>query len=219
MEVRIERAGALRRLALTAEASGYWSVRDPAGRAGDLYGFSLSDGALLPDAASRFQPEGVLGRSECIDPRAYAWQCASWRRPGWRGQTTYELHIGTLTPAGTFRAAIPPGCGRVREMGAEAIEIMPVADFAGDRNWGYDGVALFAPARCYGRPDDMRALVDAAHARGLGVILDVVYNHLGPEGNYLPDYCADYFRGGPGHALGQRPSTSTATAADRSANS
>lgn len=180
------------RIALERNGEGFWRGRDPLGQAGDRYHFQTPDGQLLPDVASRFQPQGVHGPSECIDPRRYRWKCPAWRRPAWRGQSIYELHVGTFTPEGTFAAAI----GRldtVAELGVEAIQVMPVADFPGNRNWGYDGVALYAPARCYGRPDDFRALIDAAHARGLAVVLDVVYNHLGPVGNYLRTYCRDYF--------------------------
>ncbi|HTB80750.1 MAG TPA: malto-oligosyltrehalose trehalohydrolase [Opitutaceae bacterium] len=193
MSVLVERDTVTRPLRLVREEHGYWSVFDATGRAGDLYRFRRSDGRLLPDVASRFQPKGVHGPSECIDATGYRWRCGSWIRPGWTGQTIYEVHLGALTAAGTYHAAIEK-LDQVRDLGAEAIEIMPLADFAGDRNWGYDGVALYAPARCYGRPDELRALVDAAHDRGLAVILDVVYNHLGPAGNYLPDYSADYFR-------------------------
>ncbi len=190
--VVVDRAAESRRLPLLPESGGYWSVVDPDGRAGDRYRFRLGEGPLLPDPASRFQPEGVHGPSECIDPNAFEWQCPGWHRPRWAGQTTYELHVGTFTPAGTFRAAIER-LGHLSRLGVEAIELMPLADFAGDRNWGYDGVALFAPASCYGRPDDLRALVDAAHAHGLAVILDLVYNHLGPQGNYLGSYSPHYF--------------------------
>jgi len=171
---------------------GYFTVHDAGGRAGDRYGFVFADGAVLPDPASRFQPEGVHALSECVDGRTYPWRCDTWRRPAWEGQPIYELHVGTFTSRGTFRSAIEK-LDHVASLGVGAIEIMPVADFPGERNWGYDGVALFAPARCYGRPDDLRALVDAAHERGLAVILDVVYNHLGPDGNYLMRYAKEYF--------------------------
>jgi maltooligosyltrehalose trehalohydrolase len=193
MLVQVEGGGSCWRRRLELEEHGYWSVFDADGRAGDLYRFQNADGRLRPDPASRFQPQGVHGPSECIDPARYRWRCGSWIRPGWKGQTIYEVHLGALTAAGTSRAAIDV-LDRVRELGAEAVEIMPLADFAGDRNWGYDGVALYAPARCYGRPDDLRALVDAGHERGLAMILDVVYNHLGPAGNYLPEYSAHYLR-------------------------
>jgi maltooligosyltrehalose trehalohydrolase len=191
--VRVDRGADGRTIGLRSEGDGYWSDTDPNGAAGDLYRFSLDDAGLLPDAASRFQPEGIEGPSECIDPTNYTWECTSWQRPAWRGQTTYEIHIGAMTPEGLFQSAIQR-LGEIRRLGVEAIEIMPLADFAGNRNWGYDGVSLFAPARCYGRPDDLRALVDAAHRHGLAVILDVVYNHVGPQGGYFARYCADYFR-------------------------
>jgi maltooligosyltrehalose trehalohydrolase len=194
VEVRASRGGCARRtFALVREDGGYWSGTDFNGAVGDLYGFCLDNEDGLPDVASRFQPHGIGGRSECIDPGSYAWTNSSWERPAWRGQTTYEIHVGTFTPEGTFRAAIPM-LAHIRDLGAEAVEIMPVADFAGDRNWGYDGVCLFAPARCYGRPDDLRALVDAAHGHGLAVILDVVYNHVGPQSGYFASFCRDYFR-------------------------
>lgn len=191
--VRVRRvSGDEATLRMDARGRGYFRAHDPKGRAGDRYGFMFSDGVVLPDPASRYQPEGVHGLSECVDPRAYRWRCDTWRRPAWEGQSIYELHVGTFTQRGTFRAAIDR-LDHIASLGVGAIEIMPVADFPGGRNWGYDGVALFAPARCYGRPDDLRALVDAAHERGLAVILDVVYNHLGPDGNYLSRYAKEYF--------------------------
>ena len=177
---------------MAAEGGGYWSVHDERGREGDRYRFSLEDGTPIPDPGSRFQPDGVHEASACVDPRRFAWQAREWRRPGWHGQVIYELHVGTFTDQGTFRSAIER-LDHVRALGAQAIELMPLADFPGARNWGYDGVALYAPARCYGTPDDLRALVDAAHLRGLAVILDVVYNHFGPVGNYLPQISSRYF--------------------------
>ncbi|HEY4245745.1 MAG TPA: malto-oligosyltrehalose trehalohydrolase [Lacunisphaera sp.] len=193
LSVLIESSIPQRLLSMAAEPNGYWSVTDPAGRAGDRYRFFFPNRRLRPDPASRFQPEGVHGPSACIDPSNFQWRCGSWTRPAWRGQSIYEIHVGTFTNAGTYFAAIEK-LNHVQELGVEAIELMPLADFAGDRNWGYDGVALYAPARCYGQPDDLRALVDAAHDRGLAVILDVVYNHLGPAGNYLADFSSGYFR-------------------------
>jgi maltooligosyltrehalose trehalohydrolase len=178
---------------LKPEPDGFWSGCDESGTAGDTYLITLDDDLALPDIASRFQPHGVHRRSECIDPSAFEWHCTSWQRPRWTGQSIYEMHIGALTPEGTYRAAAEK-LGLIRDLGAEAIELMPLADFHGDRNWGYDGVCLFAPARCYGRPDELRALVDRAHECGLAVILDVVYNHLGPQGNYLAGYSPDFFR-------------------------
>ena len=192
MSVVRQRDGVSTSIPLSPENHGYWFGCDVGGRAGDLYRFRFADDRLLPDVASRFQPQGVHGPSECIDSSTYRWRNTSWVRPVWSGQTIYEVHVGTLTTAGTYRAAIET-LDRVRELGAEVIEVMPLADFVGERNWGYDGVALYAPARCYGRPDDLREWVDAAHERGLAVILDVVYNHLGPAGNYLAEYSANYF--------------------------
>lgn len=175
----------------TGGPAGFFSGRDEPGRPGDLYWFEV-DRELLPDPASRFQPRGVDGPSQVIDPQSYAWRATAWQRPALRGRVIYELHVGTFTPEGTFAAAIERLDALV-ELGVNTIELMPLADFAGDRNWGYDGVRPFAPARCYGHPDDLRALIDAAHARGLGVIIDVVYNHLGPCGNVLPKFSPHYF--------------------------
>ncbi len=193
MSVLVENSSPQRLLSMTAEPGGYWSVTDPAGRAGDLYRFSFPDRRLRPDPASRFQPDGVHEASACIDASEFQWRCGSWTRPAWKGQSIYEIHVGTFTTAGTYFGAIEK-LNHIQELGVEAIELMPLADFAGDRNWGYDGVALYAPARCYGSPDELRALIDAAHERGLAVILDVVYNHLGPAGNYLADFFPGYFR-------------------------
>lgn len=181
-----------RRLPMQSDAEGYWFAMDPHGRAGDRYRYQLGTGPLLPDIASRFQSDGVHGSSTCIDPKAYRWQCTSWRRPAWTGQSIYELHVGTFSPEGTYRGAMEK-LDHIVRLGAQAIQLMPLADFPGGRNWGYDGVLLYAPARCYGTPDELRALVDAAHQRGLIVILDVVYNHLGPVGNHLPAYSDGYF--------------------------
>jgi len=183
--------GAAREVGLALDASRYWRGVDPAGKAGDLFKYRLEGKAEYPDPASRYQPEGVHGRSMVIDPALYRWRDGQWKAPSLRDLVIYELHIGTFTPEGTFRAAIDK-LPHVRALGATAIEIMPVGDFAGDRNWGYDGVCIYAPARCYGRPDDLRALVDAAHGEGLAVILDVVYNHLGPDGNYMGVYAPGY---------------------------
>ena len=176
---------------LLPEEEGYHAVFDQFGVAGDTYQYRFGGEAVFPDPASRWQPEGVHGRSLIVDPRKYEWKDAGWERPRFRDLVLYELHIGTFTGEGTFSSAIAR-LPYIRSLGVNAIEIMPVADFPGDRNWGYDGVALFAPARCYGHPDDLRALVDAAHALGLAVVLDVVYNHFGPDGNYL-NACSPYY--------------------------
>jgi maltooligosyltrehalose trehalohydrolase len=197
-------------------ATGIWQLVVEDAHAGDRYAYSLDGRDPLPDPASRFQPDGVHGWSEIVDPRAFRWSDAGWRGLDPRRAVIYELHVGTFTPEGTFRAAIGK-LPYLRDLGATAIELMPLADFAGARNWGYDGVALFAPPRAYGRPDDLRALVDAAHAHGLAVLVDVVYNHLGPEGAYLPAFTACFLNqahdtpwgaavnlGGPGCAVVRR---------------
>jgi maltooligosyltrehalose trehalohydrolase len=149
------------------------------------YAFVLPDGTVVPDPAARRQEWDVHGPS-LVCGSDYPWE-TDWRGRPWEEAVICELHIGTFTPEGTFRAAIDR-LDALAETGFTAIEIMPVAQFAGDRGWGYDGVLPFAPHPAYGTPDDLRALVDAAHARGLMVLLDVVYNHFGPEGNYLHAY-------------------------------
>jgi maltooligosyltrehalose trehalohydrolase len=177
---------------LRAEEGGYFSGEAAVG-AGTRYRFRLAEKPdLYPDPASRFQPEGPHGPSEVIDPAAFAWTDHDWGGCRIEGQIVYELHVGTFTRQGTWQAAreqLP----RLADLGISLIEVMPVADFPGTFGWGYDGVNLFAPTRLYGRPDDFRTFVDRAHALGLGVILDVVYNHLGPAGNYLPLFAPAYF--------------------------
>ncbi|HEX5093190.1 MAG TPA: alpha-amylase family glycosyl hydrolase [Burkholderiales bacterium] len=169
-----------------------WHVGTVPARAGETYRYRLSDGVLVPDPASRFNPEDVHGPSELIDPRGYEWQQAGWRGRPWAEAVVYEMHVGAFTPEGTFAAARGRLAG-LAELGVTAIELMPVADFAGARNWGYDGVLPFAPDASYGRPEDLKALVDEAHRLGLMVLLDVVYNHFGPDGNYLHAYCPQFF--------------------------
>ncbi len=161
-------------------------------RPGNLYRFRLPDGLLVPDPASRFQPQDVHGPSEVIDPSAFPWKDGAWAGRPWHETVIYELHVGTFTAEGTFAAAIEK-LDHLVALGVNAVEIMPVADFPGRRNWGYDGVLLYAPDSSYGRPDDFKAFVAAAHARGVSVILDVVYNHFGPDGNYLSLYAPGFF--------------------------
>jgi malto-oligosyltrehalose trehalohydrolase len=161
-------------------------------RAGAWYRFALSDGTLVPDPASRHQPRDAEGPSELIDGAAYRWLTPRWHGRPWADAVIYELHVGTFTSAGTFRAAIEK-LDHLAALGITAIELMPIADFPGQRNWGYDGVLLFAPDATYGRPEDLKAFVDAAHARGLMVLLDVVYNHFGPVGNHLRAYAPHFF--------------------------
>ncbi len=173
-----------------ASGPGYFVAHDAQARAGDTYQFQVGV-ERLPDPASRFQPDGVFGRSLIVDPRRYAWQAHGWRRPALCGRVIYELHLGTFTPAGTFRAA-RERLDYLADLGVNTVQLMPLADFPGRWNWGYDGVMSFAPARCYGTPDELRAFIDAAHLRRLAVVVDVVYNHLGPIGNVLPQYSDDY---------------------------
>ncbi|HSA57487.1 MAG TPA: malto-oligosyltrehalose trehalohydrolase [Gemmatimonadaceae bacterium] len=184
VEVVLERPGAPVRVPLEPRDDGHFAGVLPGARAGDRYRVAPDDAGPFPDPASRFQPDGVHGSSEIIDPRAFRWTDHAWSPPSAADLVVYELHVGTFSPAGTFdgvRGRLP----WLAELGITAIELMPVADFPGRWNWGYDGVSLFAPARAYGRPDDLRAVVDAAHAHGIAVLLDVVYNHLGPDGAYL----------------------------------
>ena len=181
---------------LTPEGNGYFSGFVANVDAGTRYRFRLDGGAAYPDPASRFQPDGPHGPSMIVDPAAFTWSDAAWAGVRIEGQVVYELHIGTFTPAGTFRAAIEK-LPLLAELGVTMLEVMPVADFAGRFGWGYDGVNLFAPSRLYGTPDDFRAFVDHAHGLGLAVILDVVYNHLGPDGNDLPKFSASYFSNTP----------------------
>lgn len=154
---------------------------------GTRYRFVLHDGTEVPDPASRYQPDDVHGPSEIVDPRAYDWHDAGWRGRPWEEAIFYELHVGSFTKEGTFRAAIEK-LDHLVELGVTAIELMPLADFPGRWNWGYDGVFLFAPDASFGRPEDLKELIDEAHSRNLMVFLDVVYNHFGPKGNYMAVY-------------------------------
>lgn len=176
---------------MTSEADGYWSASVPAARAGLYYRYRLKSGAF-PDPGSRFQPAGPHGASQIVDPATFAWTDAAWRGVRREGQIIYEMHIGTFTPEGTWAAATAR-LPHLAELGVTLLEVMPVADFPGRFGWGYDGVNLFAPTRLYGEPDDCRRFIDQAHALGLGVILDVVYNHIGPDGNYLATFAPHYF--------------------------
>jgi maltooligosyltrehalose trehalohydrolase len=186
-----DRGNVMRELAMEREATGYYSVVDSDSSPGTLYKYRL-DGNLVPDIASRFQPQGVHGPSQVMDGRSFHWTDSKWKSPSLHDLVIYELHIGTFTAAGTFEA-IAAHFDHLKGIGVNAIELMPIADFAGDRNWGYDGVSIYAPSRAYGKPDDLRSLVNAAHLAGLAVLLDVVYNHLGPDGNYMGVYSDHYF--------------------------
>lgn len=178
---------------LMPEDNGYFSGL--AGDAGNstLYRYRLDeDNNLYPDPASRFQPQGPHGPSQVVDPEKFEWTDGKWRGSTLKGQVLYEMHIGTFTKEGTWEAATRE-LAELADIGITTIEMMPVAEFPGRFGWGYDGVDLFAPMHRYGRPDDLRKFVDRAHSEGLGIILDVVYNHLGPDGNYLPRFSRDYF--------------------------
>jgi maltooligosyltrehalose trehalohydrolase len=165
-----------------------WFEHEEAGAApGTRYRFVLPDGTPVPDPASRYQPEDTHGPSEVVDPRAFGWTDEGWRGRPWEESVLYELHVGTFTTAGTFLSAIDR-LDDLADLGITAIELMPLADFQGRWNWGYDGVLHFAPDASYGRPEDLKALIDAAHARSMMVLLDVVYNHFGPDGNYMGLY-------------------------------
>ncbi|VTU01972.1 -alpha-glucan branching protein : Malto-oligosyltrehalose trehalohydrolase OS=Desulfovibrio sp. U5L GN=DesU5LDRAFT_0871 PE=3 SV=1: Alpha-amylase: Alpha-amylase: DUF3459 [Gemmataceae bacterium] len=176
---------------LRAEPDGYFAGFAAGVRDGALYRFRLDGGPVLADPASRFQPDGPHGPSQVVDPHRFEWTDAKWPGVPQRGQVLYEMHVGTFTREGTWAAA----AARLPELaalGVTAVEVMPVADFPGKFGWGYDGTCLYAPTRLYGTPDDFRRFVDAAHAAGVGVILDVVYNHFGPDGNYIREYAPQF---------------------------
>jgi len=168
------------------QASGFYQAAIDGVSAGTRYFYRVDDGPRRPDPASRFQPDGVHGASEVIDP-AFDWKDQDWKGPQQAELIIYELHVGAFTELGTYLSAIDR-LDELVDLGITAVELMPVAASAGRWNWGYDGVAFFAPDSSYGTPEDFRRFVDAAHARGLAVFLDVVYNHAGPEGNYLHDF-------------------------------
>src|SRR5262249_4252005 len=180
-------------LELTPEGPAYSSAVIQQVGAGDLYRFRLDGGAqLYPDPASRYQPEGPHGPSQIVDPARFKWTDHEWRGVELRGKVIYEMHIGTYTREGVWASAMRE-LDEIARLGINVVEVMPIADFPGKFGWGYDGVNLYAPTRLYGAPDDFRRFVDRAHAIGIGVILDVVYNHLGPDGNYLREFAEDYF--------------------------
>ncbi|HEY4376513.1 MAG TPA: malto-oligosyltrehalose trehalohydrolase, partial [Acidimicrobiales bacterium] len=172
-------------VAMDRSRRGWWSAEADA-TTGSRYGYSLDGGPTRPDPRSRSQPDGVDGLSELIDP-SFPWDDEAWRGFDLRGAVLYELHVGTFTPAGTFDGVVER-LGHLTSLGVDAIEIMPVAEFSGSRGWGYDGVDLFAPHHAYGGPAGLKRLVDACHRSGIGVVLDVVYNHLGPAGNHLAEF-------------------------------
>lgn len=176
-----------RRLPMHRQESGWWEVSDPQAREGTRYGFSLEGGEARPDPRSMSQPDGVLGMSEVVGGEAYRWHDGTWWGRPLAGSIIYELHTGTFSLDGTFDGAVEH-IPHLVELGVNAVELMPVAEYSGRRGWGYDGAALFAPHHAYGGPAGLKRLVDAFHSAGLAVLLDVVYNHVGPVGNFLPDF-------------------------------
>lgn len=177
---------------LQPEPGGYFHGICADARDGDRYGFRLDHGdQVFPDPASRYQPEGPHGPSQVVDPSVFRWADSGWKGVTRAGQVIYEMHIGTFTPEGTWAAAMER-LPHLVDVGITLLELMPVADFSGEFGWGYDGVNMFAPCRLYGTPDDLRRFVDRAHSLGLGVVLDVVYNHFGPDGNYLGQFSSHY---------------------------
>lgn len=192
VEVLIESGEGAIRYPMEAHENGIFEVTVSGAGAGTLYRYSVDGAAGTPDPRSHFQPLGVHGPSEVIDLQAFDWTDSNWSGLRNENLSIYELHVGTYTAKGTF-AALTDQLPNLRDLGVRMVELMPVAEFPGRWSWGYDGVDLFAPSRAYGRPEELQALVDRAHALGLGVILDVVYNHFGPDGNYLRVYSPDYF--------------------------
>ncbi|MGW4664616.1 malto-oligosyltrehalose trehalohydrolase [Streptosporangium sandarakinum] len=190
---RVELVLGERRLPMRRSGDGWWERSVEEAGPGTDYAYSLDGGPPRPDPRSPYQPYGPHGPSRLVDHAAFGWTDDRWRGTPLPGAVLYELHVGTFSPAGTFDGAIEH-LPHLAELGVDAVELMPVAEFSGGRGWGYDGVSLFAPHHAYGGPDGLKRLVDACHAHGLGVVMDVVYNHLGPSGNYLPEF-GPYFTG------------------------
>jgi malto-oligosyltrehalose trehalohydrolase len=186
--------GAPTLLSMAPEAEGWFALTTALARSGTRYRYVV-DGKAFPDPASRRQPEGVHGPSEVVDPEAYEWSDLGWRGRPWEEIVLYELHVGTFSETGDFAGAARH-LDHLCRLGVTAVELMPIAEFPGARNWGYDGVFPYAPSSRYGRPEALKALVEACHVRGLAILLDVVYNHFGPEGNYLPAIAPDFFTEG-----------------------
>jgi malto-oligosyltrehalose trehalohydrolase len=185
--VQLELEHAAELLPMFRKPDGWHELATPDAAPGTRYRFVLSDGTRVPDPASRYQPQDVAGPSEIVDPSAFRWTDTEWKGRPWHEAILYELHVGTFTGEGTFLAAVAK-LDHLAALGITAIELMCLSDFAGNRNWGYDGVLLFAPDSAYGAPNQVKAFVDRAHQLGISVILDVVYNHFGPEGNYITRY-------------------------------
>ncbi|MBI3453361.1 MAG: malto-oligosyltrehalose trehalohydrolase [Rhodospirillales bacterium] len=192
VDVALTVDGRRRTLPMAAAGDGWFDLHSDACRPGDKYVYLIDGKDAVPDPASRFQPEDVHGPSEIVDPDAFDWPDDDWRGRPWEEAVIYELHVGSFTPEGSYAGAMAK-LDHLAALGVTAIELMPLAESPGGHNWGYDGVEIFAPEERYGRPEDLKALIAAAHARGLMVLLDVVYNHFGPEGNYLHRYAPQFF--------------------------
>jgi 1,4-alpha-glucan branching enzyme len=184
--------GALEFRMMERNDEGWWEITTDAVKIGFGYGFRVDGGKVVPDPAARAQVGDVHWLSRLADPEAFGWKSADWKGRPWHECVFYEMHVGTFTPDGTFEAIIAR-LDHLVETGITAIELLPIAQFAGQRGWGYDGVLLYCPHQVYGCPEGLKQLVDAAHERGLMVFLDVVYNHFGPDGNYLPTYVPKFF--------------------------
>jgi maltooligosyltrehalose trehalohydrolase len=192
VEVMLHVGGEERSIAIQALPEGWFEVVTDAAQAGSLYRFRIDGEIQVADPASRFNPEDAQGPSAVVDPCAFAWPDGAWRGRPWHEAVVYELHVGTFSPEGSF-AGVERRLDHLAELGVTVIELMPIADFPGARGWGYDGVLPYAPDAAYGTPADLKSLISAAHGRGLAVMLDVVYNHFGPEGNYLHRYAPGFF--------------------------
>jgi len=189
VRVEFEYQGKAGTVEMNRTGDGWFEAQAECG-AGAQYRYRLDGDLAVPDPASRFQPEDVHGPSEVVDPLAYPWRQSDWRGRAWEQMVVYELHVGALGGYANVARRLP----HLVQLGVTAIELMPLNDFSGRRNWGYDGVLPFAPDSIYGRPEELKALIDRAHELGLAVLLDVVYNHFGPDGNYLPQYARAFFR-------------------------
>lgn len=192
VDVALVEQGGMRFLPMQSKDHGWFEVLAPGIGAGALYRFRINGESMVPDPASRFQPEDVFGPSRVVDTQAFQWDNPGWKGRPWTETVLYELHVGAFTPEGTYDG-VRTRLNYLKELGVTAIELMPLADFPGQRNWGYDGVLPFAPDSTYGSPKELKWLIDEAHGLGMMVFLDVVYNHFGPEGNFLHLYAPDFF--------------------------
>ncbi len=192
VDIQLEGPGAHKRIPMQAVGAGWFESITRSADAGTLYRYRVDDDVAVPDPASRFQPHDVLGPSAVVDPAAHVWTQTDWRGRPWHETVLYELHVGTFSSEGTFDG-VRRHLDHLAGLGVTAVELMPVADFAGRWNWGYDGVLPFAPDSAYGSPEQLKLLIDEAHSRNLMVFLDVVYNHFGPEGNFLHTYAPQFF--------------------------